>query len=331
MRLSRLAAFAVVLALLAAAPARAMETAAPAASAVFECPPEPRPYTAEDNAAGMRDASDGGFLWKATRDGRIAWLYGTIHIAQRGWRFPGPHVLAALKASDAVALELDPIDPETLARFQRAIVRRPGSPELPPVLATRLRAQTVAACIDPASLEGLRPEMRAVTIEVMGGRRLGLQPDYGVDLFLAQLARQLRKPILSLETPEMQASLLVSDDPRETARTVGDLLDELEGGRAPRILDRLADDWRAGKLEDLAGYADWCDCMNTPAQRADFARLIDARNPPMAARIAGWHTEGRALFVAVGSLHMTGPIGLPALLREKGFEVERVDFAKPLR
>jgi uncharacterized protein YbaP (TraB family) len=312
------------LVLLAMPLARAAGYAAPAADG---CPPEPQPYTAEDNAAGMRDATDAGLLWKATRDGRVAWLYGTIHVAQRNWRFPGPHVLAALKASDTVVLELDPLDPQVLARFQRVIVRKPGSPELPPALAARLRAQAIAACIAPAALDGLRPEMRAVTIELMAGRRLGLQPDYGIDLFLAQLARQMNKPVRALETPELQAALLVSDDPRETARTVGDLLDELESGRAPHILGRLAGDWHEGRFEDMASYADWCKCMETPAQRADFAKLIDARNPPMAARIAEWHAEGRALFVAVGSLHMTGALGLPALLREKGFEVQRVDFA----
>ena len=332
MRLIRLAAFAAALALLAAPFARAAAASAPvAASGPADCPPEPLPYSAEDNAAGLRDATDSGFLWKATKDGRSVWLYGTIHIAERGWRFPGPHVLAAIKASDEVVLELDPVDPDTLTRFQRAIARKPGSPELGAALAARLRAQMAGACIPAALLEGLRPEMRAVTVEVMAGRRLGLQPDYGIDIFLAQLARQLKKPVRALETPELQAALLVSDDPRETARTVGDLLGELEAGRAPRILGRLAGDWHAGRLEDLAGYADWCDCMDTPAQRADFAKLIDARNPPMAARIAEWHAAGRTLFVAVGSLHMTGPVGLPALLREQGFEVERVDFSAPLK
>jgi hypothetical protein len=328
MRLKRLAALAAAaFALLAAPLAHAADGADPAAA----CPPDAPPTSAEEFAAGLRDATDAGLLWKAGKDGRAVWLYGTIHVAQRGWRFPGPRVMAALKASDALVLELDPLDPDVLARFQRAVTRKAGAPDLAPALAARLRAQAVAACIAPAALEGLRPEMRAVTIEVMAGRRLGLQPDYGIDIFLAQLARRLKKPILALETPEQQAALLVSDDPRETARTVGDLLDELESGRAPQILGRLAGDWHAGRLEDMAAYADWCDCMDTPARRADFAKLIDARNPPMAARIAAWHAEGRSPFVAVGSLHMVGPLGLPALLREKGFEVERVDFGAPLK
>jgi uncharacterized protein YbaP (TraB family) len=297
-----------------------------AASAAPSCPPEAEPVTADEAVAGLRDATDNGFLWKATKDGRTSYLYGTIHIAQRAWMFPGPHVLAALRASDLVALELDPTDPDIVARLQRALARKPGAPELAAPLAARLRAQMAAACIEPASLSGARPEMRAVTVEVMAGRRLGLQPSYGVDIFLAGVAQGLKKPIRSLETPESQAALLVSDDPAETARAVGAILEELEGGKGPLILGRLAGDWRRGDLADLGRYGDWCDCLNTPAQRADFVKLIDDRNPLMADKIVQWHGEGRSLFVAVGSLHMIGDIGLPQLLKARGFDVERVAF-----
>ena len=301
-------------------------SAASAPPAAPACPPQPEPVTNEDAVAGLRDATDNGFLWKATKDGRTSYLYGTIHIAQRAWMFPGPHVLAALRASEVVALELDPTDPDIIARLQRALARKPGAPELAAPLAARLRAQMLAECIEPASLSGARPEMRAVTVEVMAGQRLGLQPSYGVDMFLASVAQGLRKPIRSLETPESQAALLVSDDPAETARGVEAILDELEGGKAPLILGRLAGDWRHGDLADLGGYGSWCGCLDTPAQRADFVKLIDDRNPLMADKIVRWHDEGHALFVAVGSLHMIGDLGLPQLLKARGFDVERVAF-----
>jgi uncharacterized protein YbaP (TraB family) len=184
-----------------------------------------------------------------------------------------------------------------------------------------------AACVPPESLATMRPEMQAVSLEVLQGRALGLYPDYGIDAFLAGLGHGLRKPVRSLETPESQARLLVSDDPAETARSVGDVLDELESGKGSGMLQRLAGDWQRGDLADLESYASWCDCLDTPAQKADFVKLVDERNPPMADKVAKWHAEGQSLFVAVGTLHLVGPGGLPGLLKARGFQVERVALA----
>jgi len=315
---------------LAAAPAQAavVAPAVEAASAASaSCPPSPAMPSPGDAMAAMRAATDHGPLWKATRDGRTVWLYGTIHVARASWMYPGPHVMRAIQASDTIALELDLTDPAILARLQKAVVRHPGSPTLPEPLEKRLLAAMAAACVAPATLAPLRPEMQAATLEVMQGRGSGLYPEYGVDMFLAGLGHGMNKPVRSLETPEAQAALLVSDDPAETARAVGEVLDELEGGRGPAMLERLAGDWARGDVDDMAAYASWCGCLDTPEERADFARLVEARNPLMADRIVQWHDEGRSLFVAVGSLHMVGPIGLPTLLKTRGFQVQRVSLA----
>jgi len=106
------------------APAAAVPPAATASAPSTsrpDCPPPPPQLTREDIAAGKRAAVDSGFLWRATKDGRAVYLYGTIHIAQRDWMFPGPRVLAALRESPDVALELDPTDPQIVTRLQRAI------------------------------------------------------------------------------------------------------------------------------------------------------------------------------------------------------------------
>jgi uncharacterized protein YbaP (TraB family) len=300
------------------APARAASAAPPA------CPPAPVTPKRDELAA---KAADHGPLWKATRDGRTLWLYGTIHVAKASWVYPGPHVMSALRASNTLALELDLTDPDMLLRLRKAILRNPDSPTLPDALEKRLLASMAAACIAPAALAPMRAEMQAVTLEVMQGRGMGLYPEYGIDSNLAELARAMHMPLRSLETPESQAALLVSDDPAETARAVGAVLDELEGGRAPAMLKRLAGDWERGDVDDMAAYASWCGCMDTPEQRADFHKLIVERNPLMADKIVQWHAEGRLLFVAAGTLHMVGPAGLPTLLKARGFQVERVSFA----
>ena len=312
---------------LAAGPAHAATAAAPtraASAAPPACPPAPVTPGREELVA---NAADHGPLWKATRDGRSVWLYGTIHVARSSWMYPGPHVMRAILASDVIALELDLTDPDILGRLQQAVVRKAGAPTLPAPLERRLQAAMAAACVAPATLAALRPEMQAATLEVMQGRAFGLYPEYGVDMFLAGLGRGMKKPVRSLETPESQAALLVSDDPAETARAVGDVLDELEGGRGPAMLRRLAGDWERGDVDDMAAYASWCGCLDTPEQREDFDKLIRDRNPLMADRIVQWHGQGQSLFVAVGTLHMIGPAGLPTLLKARGFQVERVPFA----
>ena len=299
---------------------------APARADAVRCPPEAAQPTPGDAAAGMRAAVDSGLLWKATKAGRAVYLYGTIHVAKLSWAYPGPDVMRALLASDVVALELDVTDAGVLDRLRRAIERRPDAPALPEALQRRLAAQMAANCVAPERLAGLRPEIQAVTVDLMTARQFGLYPEYGVDMVIAGVAHTAGKPIRSLETPESQASLLVSDDPAETARTVADVLDELEDGNSPRMLQRLAGDWQRGDLADLEGYGQWCGCLETPRQRADFVKLIDERNPLMADRIVDWHAQGKSLFVAVGALHMTGRAGLPELLKARGFRVERVPF-----
>jgi uncharacterized protein len=303
----------------AAAPPTAVATGA-------NCPPDAAQPTPDEAAAGMRAAVDSGLLWKATKAGRTVYLYGTIHVAKLSWAYPGPDVMRALLASDVVALELDVTDADVLERLREALARPADAPELPPALQRRLDAQMAASCVAPDHLAALRPEMQAITVDLMTARQFGLYPEYGIDMVIAGVARSAGKPIRSLETPESQATLLVSDDPAETARSVGDVLDELEDGKSARMLQRLAADWQRGDLADLEGYGQWCRCLETAQQRADFAKLIDQRNPLMADRIVQWHAQGKSLFVAVGSLHMTGRLGLPALLKARGFRVERVPF-----
>ncbi len=58
-------------------------------------------------------------------------------------------------------------------------------------------------------------------------------------------------------------------------------------------------------------------------------RLLDARNPALATRIDALHRSGKRVFAAVGSLHMTGARGLPALMVQRGYRVERVVLESP--
>lgn len=288
-----------------------------------DCPPPPAPLTAADMAQGLRDAADHGFLFRLRRDGRESWLYGTLHVARKAWMFPGPRLREALRASDQVALELDLADPAIVRRLMAAITAQPDAVPLPPALAERLRQQATAACAGP-ELAALKPEMQAISLSVLAARRAGLEPAHGIDTFLAVHARQLGKPVLSLESPEAQIGLLVQATPEATAEFVSRALDELVTEQASTTLRRMAEAWSRSDWGELDRYADWCGCMDTEPGRALMRRLLDERNHAMAARIDALHGAGMRLFTGVGALHLIGPQGLPALLAAQGFEVERV-------
>jgi hypothetical protein len=289
------------------------------------CPPEPTPPDASRLQRAMRTAKDHGFLWQIRRDGRTSYLYGTIHLARAEWMFPGPRTAAALAASDTVALEIDMLDPDMQARIAAALRGRTTTP-LPDPLAARLEKRFVAECVDAATMRTLAPEFQIATLTVLAARRDGLHPAYAIDLVLAGIAHSLDKATVSLETPEAQAATLRMPTSAATIEFVTAGLDELESGRARPLLVRLAKAWSNGDFAEVEGYERWCDCLHTAAERDAMKRMLDDRNPALAAAIEKLHGGGESVFVAVGSLHMIGPNGLPALLARRGFSVEAVRF-----
>lgn len=293
------------------------------------CPAVAQPMDAAELQAGLRDAQDRGLLWRVEKSGHVSWLYGTIHVAERGWVFPGPVLQRTLTSADRIALELNMLDPDIVAQLGAAIKAVPGAPPLPAPLAQRLQAQAGAACMGDA-LSTLRPDMQATTLVMLAARADGLDPAYGIDTVLAGFGAAQHKPVLSLETPAEQMALLLSDDPAEVAKAVDEALQSLEKKNARPVMRRLANAWAGGRIDELEHYADWCECADTPEERQAYDRLVVSRNPVIVRRMVELHEAGHSVFAAVGALHMVGAQGLPALLTAEGFSVTRVPF-QPLR
>ena len=297
------------------------------AAANANCPPIAPPLTAERLTDGMSTAKDHGFIWRLSKDGRVSYLYGTIHAARSEWMFPGPTLVDALQESDTLALELDVLDPDVQRRLVESIVAHRSEP-LPAALVRRIDRQIKAQCVDAVAFATFAPEFQVASLSVMAARRDGLDPANAIDLVLAAVARQLGKPVASLETPELQIQALLMPTQAETIEFVKSGLDDLESGRIRPMLKRMAKVWTDGDYAELSRYERWCDCMNTAAERAAMKRLLDDRNPAIAAAIDNLHSSGQRVFAAVGSLHMIGPNGLPALLSKRGYKVEQGDFTR---
>lgn len=289
-------------------------------AAAQECPPTPQPFT-PDMFQPAATTPDRGPLWKISRDGAVSYLHGTLHVGRRDWLPAGPAISRALRESDVVALELDPLDiaPQAVAAYKP----RRGEAPLPPPLRERMEAVWRAECL-PATVRIGPPEFQAASLMSFVGRRDGFDAAYGSEIYLAIAARAGQRRVVSLESIELQLRALEAGSHAEAEAMVGEMLQEIESGRARRMLARMAAAWESADMARLEDYEKWCECMETEAERRLMRRLLDDRNPHLAERIAQLHGSSGKVLAAVGTLHMVGPRGLPALLKARGFSVERV-------
>lgn len=300
------------------------------ASAQTDCPPPPSAPSQEAIQNAMSHAKDRGFLWRISKDGRDSYLYGTIHVAKFDWMFPGPTVMKALNDSDVLALELDMLDADIQQRMTQgmATLSPPGSKTLPPALAARLRKQADASCTPYDSIAAYPGEMQLITLTLMKAKLDGLESSYAIDAVLAGIGHVAQKQVISLESPEAQIAILQQDDDQASIRYLETSLDEMESGKDREQLRRIARIWAESDNAELARYEQWCDCVKTAEQRQFMHKLLDERNPALADKIDAQHRSGKNIFAAVGSLHMFGDTGLPALMAKRGYRVEQISFPR---
>jgi uncharacterized protein YbaP (TraB family) len=186
-----------------------------------------------------------------------------------------------------------------------------------------------AECVPSQAMAGMSPELQVAVLMSLTARRDRLDPAYGVDVFLSGWGHAAGKTVVSLETPELQLRALHMQDASAQLAFVESSLDDLESGRARPLLVRMAQVWADADLDTLTRYEDWCECLKARSERDAMARMLDARNPALVDAIDALHASGKQVFAAVGSLHMIGRLGLPALLAQRGYRVERITAGAP--
>ena len=296
---------------------------------VSHCPPVAQAPTQVQLETGLREARDRGMLWRLEKDGLIGWLYGTLHVGKLAWAFPGPQVTQALRQAQTVALELDLTDPAVHRELQATMAEwrlRQDEAALPPALQNRLAEQVRAECVNLPGFDQQPALMQAISLVMLSGRRDGLDPGFGQEMTLMGFAKAAGKTTVSLESARLQLAAIAPKSPQELQTTLAQVVDTLENGQARRLINRVADVWARGDMDALARYEEWCECLNTPAEREQMRRLNDERNIGLAQAIHAQLLLGNAVFAAVGALHMSGPQALPRLMAERGWTVQRVPF-----
>src|ERR671923_2347772 len=167
------------------------------------------------------DAQEKTFLWRVSKDDHSLYLLGSIHYLRRE-NFPlHKSIIDAFEASERLVFEIDlnRVSPDAAQRvtLEKAIYRdgqtlRQNVSEETYQLAEQ-RASKLG--IDMRVMAPMKPWFVALTLVAIKFQQIGLEPNLGVDHYLAERAKTSGKTTSGLETLEFQIGLLDQLSPRD--------------------------------------------------------------------------------------------------------------------
>jgi uncharacterized protein YbaP (TraB family) len=262
--------------------------------------------------------------WEAHEPGRpgSVYLLGSIHVGTGQMGHLHPAIVEAYGRSEELVVEVDlssSADSAAMAAAYGARAVLPPGQRLDQLLGDdtwrRLSEYLAERRIDPAPLLGLKPWAVLLQLVRLEFARQGYPAEHGVDrAFLDAAAGQ--KPIVALESYELQLELYDGFPYEVQEMMLRDLLDPAE----PYHTAALVEAW--GRGDEQA----FLDLLFPPSERwrPYQERFFFERNEAMARRLEELARDGKTRFVVVGVGHMVGPRGIPALLADRGFQVQRI-------
>lgn len=255
-------------------------------------------------------------LWQVVSpEGRVNHLFGTIHLDAEQVAQPSPLLVALLRDSRALWLEVA-LDSAAIKALP-TLMTLPRGEELDGLIGEDLFAHVTrllgAYGIDSATANRLAPWAVYTTLNLPADMR-GIPLDMALD----RLAREHAKPVHGLETFAEQTAIFTAISRADQVALLEHTVCHYD--RLQTETREIVAHYRAGDLKSLlavstheAGEAE--DRLNQ--------RLVAERNRIMAQRLLGPLRQGGQL-VAIGALHLPGAEGVLALLAREGFVLRPV-------
>lgn len=252
--------------------------------------------------------------------GQKAWLFGTIHALPEPVDWRSAPIEQALNQSDRLVLEVARIDDDAgTAKAFAELASSPGLPPLkqrvPPDLRDDLAEALKAEGIKPGALDGYESWAAALVLQQAAAQNSKSDAGNGID---RALVRGYSKPVEEFEGAAAQLGIF-DRLPEATQRTL--LGASLEGqGSFDTEIRRLAQAWAKADLATIERETDQ-ELLRDPVLRE---ALLLGRNRAWTARLDAMLKAGGRPFVAVGTAHLVGPDGVPAMLQARGYKVTRL-------
>ena len=261
-------------------------------------------------------------LWVAHGVNATVYLFGTVHILPAGEHWMDGRIQAALDASGEVWTEADVSDLSgSVGAIRHYGLGAAQSTEqlLPQAYHARYEKLAAASGLPAALLAQARPWL--VEILLMGALLKQTGPvSVGAEGSLLAYAHAHHKTTPTFETVDQQFAMMADMSQSTQLVSLENQIDEADDA-GPQFHNMVAA-WLAGDGAALDRQKN-----QTIRDRSEetWNELIVRRNERFAQRIAERLSGTGVAFVAVGVAHMCGSVGVPQLLRNQGFSVERVE------
>ncbi len=269
-------------------------------------------------------------FWEISGNGlkKKSYLYGTFHTKdQRVFEF-SKNVKKAFKKADIYAMELNMDSIDQSAVMQSMLMD--SNLTLNDLLTEEEYNRVNRFFLDSLGmplfmLRRLQPMMVAQMISL---KDLNSEQENALDLYWFTLAKKQKKQCVGLEKMEEQTNAIKSIPVREQAKQLLEAVDNY-GKKEEGSFDveQMLEVYRSGNLDSLTALTEsvYDDSLGGLSQFNE--NFIYSRNSKMADRAEQYFKKG-SVFVAVGAAHLPGEKGVIELLRNKGYKVVPLPFAK---
>jgi len=263
-------------------------------------------------------------MWQINGASNRIYLLGSVHVL-RQQDHPIPTAIEkAYQDAEILIMEIDvdDLDPIEMAGMVNELgVIKDGS-TLQEIMGPSLyeEAADYASQLDIPflMLAQTEPWLAAITIEQMMLLRIGFNPEYGIEFHLSAKAGEDSKEILGLESVREQLEFL---DKLSLSAQRSLLIQTLrESLNIEENLDLLIDAWRHGDIDFLE------ENLLAEMQRYPelYRTLVVDRNEAWVEQIRNLIGKQDDYLIVVGTLHLVGDDGLPALLSEIGITTNQL-------
>ena len=281
-----------------------------------------------------RESTSTPLLYKVTDDsGNVIWLFGSIHVGLEEF-YPLPdYVLDAFRGSDALAVEFDIVAYEKDLGAQMKSIQKllytdgtQISDHIPQELYDRAVAIGKENKMYNKAFDSYVPMVWVSLIDNILMEAVGADMNLGIDKNMIEMAYDMDKPVLDVESAEFQYEMLAGFSEElqimlleQSVASYEEL--DLYGGE----LIALMEAWMQGDEQALTQMVCASPVFENEEEAALYAQyeaqMVTNRNQSMTRYAAEALENGQELFICVGAGHIVGEGGMVRLLEEMGYTV----------